>query len=97
LTKGLVIGALLTCAVRADAHTPIMCDVNHTGYVTTSDARRVLQFVAGLREFTAEEQLLADATGNGQVTAYDAMCILQKAAGKIVPGNHCGEAWPHTH
>lgn len=87
----LVVGALLTAAVRADAHMEMMCDVNHTGRVASADAHRVLQFVAGLRNLTPEEQMLADATGNGRVTAYDANCILQAAAGRSVPGSHCGE------
>jgi hypothetical protein len=96
---GVLAGVLLTCAVGAEAHPQptcfgnraAMCDVNNSRRVTSRDARHVLQFVAGLRSLTPEQQMLADATGNGRVTAYDAMCIMQAAAGKTVPGSHCGE------
>lgn len=92
---------LLTYAVQATAQaTPacpvtandgIMCDVTGDGSVSTIDATHVLQFVAGLRHFTAEQQMLADATGNGHVTALDATRILQASMGKAIPGSHCGQ------
>ena len=89
--KVLCAGLLLTCAARADAKLMRMCDVTGNGTVSSTDAMRVLQFVAGLRELTPEQQMLADATGNGRVTAYDANCILQAAANKTVPGSFCGQ------
>ena len=84
-------GLLLTCAARADARRARMCDVTGDGTVSSLDATRVLQFVAGLQDFTPEQQLLADATGNGRVTAYDAMCIMKASVADPVPGSHCGK------
>ena len=91
LKKILFAGLLLTCAARADAHMARMCDVTGNGMITALDAHRVLEFVAGMRDFTPEQQFLADATGNGHVTSYDTMCILQASAGKPVSGCLCGK------
>jgi hypothetical protein len=84
-------GLLLACAARADAKTARMCDVTGDGTISALDATYVLQFVAGMRDLTPEQQLLADATGNGRVTAFDAMRILQASTGQIVPGSLCGK------
>jgi hypothetical protein len=50
-------------------------DVNDA--VTALDAAFVLQFVAGLRSFSNDQQLAADVTGDGTVSALDASLILQ--------------------
>ncbi len=61
--------------------TGILGDVNGDGSVTAIDARLVLQYVAGLREFTAKEQEAADMNADGNITAVDARIILQIVAG----------------
>jgi hypothetical protein len=89
--KLLFAGLLFGGAARADALTGLMCDLTGNGTVSSLDASYVLQFVAGMRDFTANQQVLADATGNGSITAFDATRILQAAAGKVVPGSQCGQ------
>jgi len=86
-----IAGFLLTCAARADAQMARMCDVTGNGTVSQIDAMRVLEFVAGLRDLTPEQQMLADASENGHVTTYDVTCIMKAATGIPVPGSHCGE------
>ncbi len=56
-------------------------DVSGDGQVTASDARMVLQNVAGLYEFTNEQVKLADLDGNGKANALDARMILRQVAG----------------
>ena len=68
-----------------------MCDVTGNGKITSFDAVWVLEFVAGTRELTPDEQLLADASGNGVVTSYDAARIMQASTGAVIPGSHCGQ------
>ena len=51
----------------------------------------MLQFIAGTRELTPEQQFLADASGNGVVTTFDAARIMQAATGAVMPGSHCGQ------
>jgi hypothetical protein len=87
----LVAGLLIACAARADAGLGRICDVTGNGTVSSLDASWVLQFVAGMRNFTPNQQLLADATGNGSVTAFDATRILQASTGKVMPGSLCGQ------
>jgi hypothetical protein len=90
--KTIVLASLLLAgAVRAEARMARVCDVTGSGTITSVDATRVLKFVAGMWNFTPEQQLLADASGNGQVTAFDAVCILKAAHGMVVPGSQCGK------
>lgn len=58
-------------------------DVNNDDKVTASDARLVLQNVAGLREFTEAETKAADVNEDGKISAVDARMILQIVAGII--------------
>src|SRR5262245_13628330 len=90
--KTLFAGLLFACAGRADAgQMATICDVTGNGTISSLDATYVLQFVAGMRGLTPNQQLLADATGNGTVTAYDATRILQASVGKSMPGSVCGQ------
>ncbi len=59
----------------------VLGDVNKDGDITATDARIVLQNVAGLREFDNAEKELADINKDGNVTATDARIILQIVAG----------------
>ncbi len=90
-TTLLVAGLLSTSAPRADAKMARMCDITGNGTVSSLDALYALQFVAGMRELTPDQQLLADATGNGSVTSFDATRILQASKGTVTPDSHCGQ------
>ncbi len=48
---------------------------------TAVDARKVLQYVAGISTLTDYEMLCLDMNGDGSITAVDARIILQKVAG----------------
>jgi len=65
--------------------------------VTALDATLVLQFQAGLLpNFTADQKLAGDVTGNGTVTALDATRILQFQAGllpRFEVANVCQSDW----
>ena len=90
--KGILVAALLLAgSARADAGMARMCDITGNGTVSQIDAMRVLEFVAGLRDLTPEQQMLADASGNGRVTAYDVTCIMKAATGIPVAGSHCDQ------
>ena len=72
--------------------TPRLCDVTRNGTVTTVDATRIQQYVAGLYALDAQQKLLADASRNGTVSVYDATLILQ-----FITGNYavpCNEPLP---
>ncbi|MBR5246706.1 MAG: leucine-rich repeat protein [Clostridia bacterium] len=56
-------------------------DVTGDGKVSAIDARWVLQYVAGMRAFTAKQFETADVNGDGKISAFDARKILQVAAG----------------
>lgn len=56
-------------------------DANGDGFVTSIDARVVLQVAAGLKTVTADEMVIMDANGDGFVSTIDARVILQIAAG----------------
>jgi len=90
-TTVLFAGLLLTGAPRADAAMARMCDITGNGTISSFDAIYVLQFVAGMRDLTPDQQLLADASGNGVVTTFDATRILQASTGQVMPGSHCGQ------
>jgi len=69
-------------------------DVNDA--VTSLDAAFVLQLVAGLRTFSADQRLAADVTGNGTVSTLDAVRILEFQAGLIdrfATADLCGSDW----
>jgi hypothetical protein len=91
LKRGIIVAALLMTAAPGQARMVRMCDVTCSGQITTRDATFVLRYVAGLSNFSAEEQMLADATGDGKVTAFDAACILKHAKHMPVPGSTCGK------
>ena len=90
-TTVLFAGLLCTGALRADATMARMCDITGNGTISSLDAIYVLQFVAGMRDLTPDQQLLADASGNGVVTTFDATRILQASTGTVIPGSHCGQ------
>jgi hypothetical protein len=69
-------------------------DVNQA--ISTLDASWVLEHVVGLRDFTANQLLACDVTGDGTVSALDAARILQRVAGLIdhLPvADSCGSDW----
>lgn len=55
-------------------------DVNGSGKVEASDARKALRASAKLDSLTADEEKRADADGDGKITAKDARLILRAAA-----------------
>ena len=64
--------------------------------VSSLDAAYVLQAVASLRTFSAEQALACDVTGNGSVSPLDATLILKYAAGLITSfpvTTACGSDW----
>lgn len=71
-----------------------ICDVTRNGSISALDAARVLQFVAGVTDLDAEQQLLADASGLAGVSTWDAVLILQWVSGLAPVGTHCGETLP---
>jgi hypothetical protein len=64
--------------------------------VSSLDAARVLQVVAGLTSFTPQQRLACDVTGDGTLSALDAVRILQFSAGvitKFAAAQACGSDW----
>ncbi|MGH7785354.1 MAG: hypothetical protein ACRERC_00715 [Candidatus Binatia bacterium] len=64
--------------------------------VSTVDASHVLQAVVGLRQFTSEQLLACDVTGDGTVSSLDAARILQFVAGlrsTFPVADACGSDW----
>ncbi len=64
--------------------------------VSSLDAARVLQALAGLQHFTNQQRLACDATGDGTLSTLDAVYILQFSAGLIdhLPAAAmCGSDW----
>jgi hypothetical protein len=64
--------------------------------VSSLDAARVLQSIAGLIGFTPMQRLACDVTGDGNLSALDAVRILQYSAGVIqdLPlASTCGSDW----
>jgi hypothetical protein len=64
--------------------------------ISALDAAYVLQAVASLRTFSAEQALACDVTGNGSISALDASMILKYAAGLITTfpvSTACGSDW----
>jgi hypothetical protein len=51
--------------------------------ITALDGSFVLEFVAGMRSFNADQRLAADVTGDGTISALDGTRILQLSAGLI--------------
>jgi hypothetical protein len=58
-------------------------DVSGNGTVSAYDASLVLQYGAGLIDFTPQQQVLGDVSGDGSVSAYDAALISQYGVGLI--------------
>jgi hypothetical protein len=56
-------------------------DVNSDSKITASDARVILQLVAGLRSIDTVELKIADVNADDKITAVDARYILQMVAG----------------
>jgi len=64
--------------------------------VSALDASWVLERVVGLRDFTVNQLLACDVTGDGTVSALDAARILQRVAGLIdrfPVADSCGSDW----
>ncbi|HSP98077.1 MAG TPA: SBBP repeat-containing protein [Candidatus Dormibacteraeota bacterium] len=64
--------------------------------VSSLDAARVLQALAGLYRFTNQQRVACDATGDGRLSTLDAVHILQFSAGMIdhLPAAAmCGSDW----
>ena len=64
--------------------------------VSSLDAARVLQVVAGLTSFTDSQRLACDTTGDGSLSALDAVRILQFSAGvinRLPVATACGSDW----
>jgi hypothetical protein len=51
--------------------------------VSSLDAARVLQLLAGMQQFTEQQRLACDATGDGTISTLDAVYLLQFSAGLI--------------
>lgn len=64
--------------------------------ITALDAAWVLQAVAGLRSFDANQRLAGDVTGNGSLSALDATRILQRQVGllsRFAVADQCNSDW----
>lgn len=85
--KGKMVHKCIICGEEEISNIPtlsnVLGDANNDKKITAVDARLVLQYVAGVTEFTAHELKLADVNGDGNVTAVDARFILRKVAGII--------------
>ena len=57
--------------------TNVLGDVNGDERISAVDARFILQYVAGLREFDENSLRLADVNGDGKISAVDARWVLQ--------------------
>ncbi len=57
------------------------------------DAAWILQHVAGLRAFSAEQGWFGDVTNNGSISALDATRILQMVVGLVAPANMAVFTW----
>lgn len=58
-------------------------DANLDGKLGAIDARYILQYVVGSREFDSLQLIVADVDNNGRITAVDARRVLQMATGII--------------
>jgi uncharacterized protein (AIM24 family) len=64
--------------------------------VSSLDAARVLQALAGVQRFTDQQRLACDASGDGTLSTLDAVYILQFSAGlleRLPAANTCGSDW----
>ncbi|HSQ01116.1 MAG TPA: hypothetical protein VL049_28175, partial [Candidatus Dormibacteraeota bacterium] len=64
--------------------------------VSSLDAARVLQAVAGLQFFSDQQRLACDTTGDGTLSTLDAVYILQFSAGlidQLPAAKTCGSDW----
>lgn len=82
----LLTAALLLCSFSAAADeraTParLLGDVNKDGKVNTTDARQILQGMAGIQELHPAVKPLANADGDERLSTTDARYVLRYAAG----------------
>jgi hypothetical protein len=61
--------------------TDVLGDATGDGKVSASDARMILQAVAGVKKLNDKQTLLADINMDGKVSATDARFVLQTVAG----------------
>lgn len=64
--------------------------------VSSLDAARVLQALAGIQQFTNQQRLACDASGDGSLSTLDAVYILQFSAGlidQLPAARTCGSDW----
>jgi hypothetical protein len=69
---------------------------NRGNGVSALDAAYVLQFVAGMRQLDAQQQLVCDVTASGALTALDATRILQLTVGllpELPAATACASQW----
>ena len=59
----------------------LLGDVDSDGEVTVTDARWLLQYLAGIRDLTNDQIAAADVDGDGEATVTDARWLLQYLAG----------------
>ena len=58
-------------------------DVNLDGKISVVDAKQILKYIAGTKQFTDEEKIRADITCDGKINIVDAKKILQIVAGLL--------------
>ena len=58
-------------------------DINGDGKLTTSDARKVLQYAVGMVELDAQQIKLADINKDGKITTSDAVKLLRYIVGAV--------------
>jgi hypothetical protein len=64
--------------------------------ITALDASWILQVVAGIRTFDANQRLACDVTGNGTISALDATRVLQRQVGllaRLPVADQCNSDW----
>jgi len=64
--------------------------------ISSLDAARVLQVLAGLHSFSSDQRLACDVTGDGSLSTLDAVRILQFSAGvmdQLPAATACGSDW----
>lgn len=81
LTVALLLGSFTAAAQEGTTAVRLLGDVNKDGKVNTSDARLILQSVAGIQELHPAVQALANADGDERLSTTDARYVLRYAAG----------------